>query len=49
MLGAMETERTTRQPMPDSVALILVSCAGFAVATVLLVIGAAIDRVFFSG
>ncbi|SDO27828.1 hypothetical protein SAMN04487848_0164 [Microbacterium sp. ru370.1] len=49
MLGGMEMPLTTRRPMPDWIALILLSCAGFAVATSLLLVGAGIDRVFFNG
>ncbi|MEV7873744.1 hypothetical protein [Microbacterium sp. NPDC089188] len=48
MLGGMEVERTTRRPMPSSIALILISCAGFAVASSVLLVGAAIDSAFFS-
>lgn len=49
MLGGMDAESRTRRPMPDWITLILISCAGFAVATSLLLAGAGIDRVFFSG
>lgn len=48
MLGGMEMERVTRRSMPDWIALILISCASFTVATSLLLIGAAIDGAFLS-
>lgn len=48
MLDGMEVERPTRRPMPNWIALIFISCAGFVVATALLLVGAAIDSAFFS-
>ncbi|WP_298877345.1 hypothetical protein [uncultured Microbacterium sp.] len=45
----MEMPLITRRPVPDRIALIPISCAGFAVTTSLLLVGASIDRVFFNG
>lgn len=49
MLGGMGVERSTRRDMPDWIALILISLASLGFVTCMLLVGAAIDRVFFSG
>lgn len=41
--------RATRWYMPDWVALILINSTSLAVAAFMLIVGAAIDRVFFNG
>lgn len=49
MLGDMTVERSTRWFMPGWVALAIINLTGLAFATSMLLVGAAIDTVFFSG
>lgn len=45
----MKVERQTHWFMPGWAALAIINLTGLAVATFMLLVGAAIDRMFFSG